>query len=711
MLFSAMFFSCTSADKATDPEKKPVKDVAKADAGDNPFFSTYDTPFGVPPFDKIKDEHYLPAFKKGIEEQKEEIAAIIDNKEAPTFENTIEALENTGGLLDKVQAVFGAMRASNTNDTIQKVAQEVFPLLSKHGDDIMLNADLFKRIKSVWEQKDKLNLTEEQQMLLKKSYQAFARGGANLSPEKQEEFRKINEELSLLSLKFSDNILNENNKFEMVLDKKEDLKGLPESVINAAALTAKERGHEGKWVFTLHKPSLIPFLQYSDKRELREKMLKGYINRGDNNNEYDNKELIKKIVTLRAKRAELLGFKNHASFVLDKNMAKTPENVYQLLNKVWKPALAMAKKEAKELQALIDKEGGNFKLEAWDWWYYTEKLKKARYDLDDNLIRPYFKLENVIDGAFYVAEKLFKIKFVPRTDIPTYHKDAKVFEVQNLDGSHVGILYADYFPRASKRGGAWMNNLREQSMKDGKNIAPVVTNNGNFTKPTADKPSLLSFEEVSTLFHEFGHALHGLLTKCRYESTSGTNVALDFVELPSQIMENWASEPEVLKVYAKHYKTGEVIPQELLDKMKKAGLFNMGFTTVEYMAACFLDLDWHMVTEKDPAKIDVNKFETESLNKIGLIPEIVVRYRSTYFNHIFSSMYSAGYYSYIWAEVLDADAFAAFKETSIFDDKTAEAFKTTVLEKGGSVEPMELYKRFRGKEPGIEPLLKKRGLL
>jgi len=705
-----MFFSCTSADKATDPEKKPAQEVAKADAGDNPFFGTYETPFGVPPFDKIKDAHYLPAFKKGIEEQKKEIAAIIANKEAPTFENTIEALEATGGLLDKVMAVFGAMRSANTNETIQKVATEISPMLSKHGDDIMLNADLFKRIKAVWEQKDKLKLNEEQHMLLKKNYQAFARGGANLAPEKQAEFRKINEELSLLSLKFSDNILNETNKFEMVLDKKEDLEGLPESVINAAAITAKERNHEGKWVFTLHKPSLIPFLQYSAKRELREKMLKGYINRGDNNDELDNKEIIKKIVTLRAKRAELLGFKNHASFVLDVNMAKTPEKVYELLNKLWKPALEVAKKEAKDLQALIDKEGGTFKLEAWDWWYYTEKLKKAKYDLDDNLIRPYFKLENVIDGAFKVSEKLFNIKFVPRTDIPTYHKDVKVFEVQNLDGSHVGIIYTDYFPRASKRGGAWMGNLREQSMKDGKNIAPVVTNNGNFTKPTADKPSLLSFEEVSTLFHEFGHALHGLLTKCQYESTSGTNVALDFVELPSQIMENWAAEPEVLKLYAKHFETGEVIPQELLDKMKKAGRFNMGFITVEYMAACFLDMDWHMVTEKDPAKIDVNKFETESLNKIGLIPEIVVRYRSTYFNHIFSSMYSAGYYSYIWAQVLDADAFAAFKETSLFDAETAEAFKTNVLEKGGSVEPMELYKRFRGKEPGIEPLLERKGL-
>ncbi len=405
-----------------------------------------------------------------------------------------------------------------------------------------------------------------------------------------------------------------------------------------------------------------------------------------------------------------MGYKTHADYVLEENMAKNPGGVYNLLNKLWKPALEVAKKEAKELQAIIDKEGGNFKLQPWDWWYYAEKLKKEKYALEDEIVRPYFKLENVRDGAFYLANKLFNIKFVKRTDIPTYHKDVQVFEVQEADGSHIGIIYLDYYPRANKRGGAWMNALRKQYRKDGKNITPVVTNNGNFTKPTGDTPSLLSFDEVTTLFHEFGHALHGLLSDCRYYSLSGTSVPRDFVELPSQIMENWVTEPELLKVYAKHYKTGEVIPQELIDKIKKASLFNIGFATVEYLAASFLDMDYH--TLSDPGELEVNTFETGSLNKIGLIPEIVVRYRSTYFRHIFGgSYYSAGYYSYIWAEVLDADAFQAFKETSLFDRKTAEAFRKNILAKGGSTDPMVLYKRFRGAEPGIEPLLKRKGFL
>ncbi|MFQ6108535.1 MAG: M3 family metallopeptidase, partial [Candidatus Aminicenantales bacterium] len=516
-------------------------------------------------------------------------------------------------------------------------------------------------------------------------------------------------ELSVLTLKFGENILKEDNRFELVIDKEEDLAGLPQSVVTAAAEAAKERGHEGKWVFTLHKPSMIPFLQYSEKRDLREKIFKAYINRCNHNDELDNKALLSRIVTLRIEKAHLLGYKTHADFILEMNMAKKPENVYGLLDQIWKPALEMAKKESRELQGMIQKEGKDFKLKPWDWWYYAEKVKKAKYDLDEEMLRPYFKLENVRNGAFYVANKLYGLQFIERKDVPKYHEDVKVFEVRDTDNTQVGILYTDYFPRASKRGGAWMNSFRKQYRMDGGEIHPIITNNGNFSKPTGKKPALLSSEEVLTLFHEFGHALHGLLSNCTYYRLSGTAVPRDFVELPSQIMENWAFEPEVLKMYAKHYETGEVIPQELIDKIKKASLFNQGFATVEYLAASYLDMDWHTLSEA--GEIDVEKFETESMNRIGLIPEIVVRYRSPYFRHIFSGGYSAGYYSYIWAEVLDADAFEAFKENGLFEPKTALSFRKNILERGGTEDPMSLYIRFRGAEPKVEPLLKRKGLI
>jgi len=674
----------------------------------NPFLSEFDTPYQVPPFDKIEEEHYLPAFKEGMKQQQKEIEAIVNNLEPPTFENTIEALDNTGTLLRKVGSVFGVLNGSMTNEKMQAIAKEAAPLRSKHRDDIRMNVKLFQRIKSVYDQKSSLNLTAEQNMLLDKYYKDFVRGGANLDDEKKARLREINKELSVLTLKFGENILKEDNRFELVIDQEEDLAGLPETVITGATETAKERGHAGKWVFTLHKPSMIPFLQYSEKRELREKIFKAYINRGDNNDELDNKTILSKIAAFRIERANLLGYKTHADFVLELNMAKNPENVYKLLHQLWKPGLKRAKKEAEELQSLIHEEGKDFKLQPWDWWNYAEKLKKAKYELDDEILRPYFKLENVIDGVFTVASKLFGIQFMERTDIPKYHEDAKVFEVKKADGSHVGILYTDYFPRESKRGGAWMNSFRKQSRPGGKDIYPVITNNGNFSKPTGDKPALISTEEALTLFHEFGHALHGLLSDCTYYRLSGTSVARDFVELPSQIMENWAFEPEVLKMYAKHYETGEVIPQELIDKLKKAKLFNQGFASVEYLAASFLDMDWHTLTEAKG--MDVLAFENESLNKIGLIPEIIVRYRSSYFRHIFSGGYSSGYYSYIWAEVLDADAFEAFKKTGLFDQETAQSFMNNILARGGTEDPMTLYKRFRGAEPKVEPLLKKRGL-
>jgi len=674
----------------------------------NPFFSEWDTPFQTPPFEKIHDEHYLPAIQEGIKKQQEEIDAIVENTEEPTFENTLEALDRSGALLTKVNNVFSNMKSANTNDSLQSIAKKVAPLLSKHNDDILLNEKLFQRIKAVYDQKENLSLNKEQMTLLQEEYKDFERGGANLNEAQKEQLRKINEELSLLELKFAENILKENNAFELVIENEKDLVGLTDAQISAASETAKERGHEGKWVFTLHKPSLIPFLQYSQKRALREKMFKGYINRGNNNNEFDNKEILSEIVAKRVTRANLLGFKTHADFVLEECMAKNSENVNKLLEQLWTPALNVAKKEAYDLQAMIYKEGNNFKLEPWDWWYYAEKLKKSKYDLDDETLRPYFQLENVRDGAFMVANKLFGITFEETSGIPVYDKDAKVFEVKEADGTHIGVYFVDYFPRAGKQGGAWMSSYRKQYKIGSTNVTPVITNVCNFSKPTGDKPALLSLDEVHTLFHEFGHALHGLLSNCTYLELSGTSVPRDFVELPSQIMENWATEPEVLKMYAKHYKTGEPIPDELIAKIENASKFNQGFETVEYLAASFLDMDWH--TQTKAKELNPVSFENASLDKIGLIPEIESRYQTTNFLHIFSWGYSAGYYSYIWAEVLDADAFQAFKEKSLFDRSTAQAFRENILAAGGSDDAMTLYKKFRGSEPKIDALLERRGL-
>ncbi len=675
----------------------------------NPLLGTFDTPFNVPPFDKIKNEHYIPAYEAAIKQQQEEISAIVNNPEEATFENTLVALDNSGQVLDKVDNVFQNLVECITNEEMQEIAKKVAPLTSKNEDDIKLNEKLFERIKAVYNKRDELQLSPEQNTLLEKTYKDFVRGGANLDKEAKKRFREINEKLSVLTVQFGENQLNETNAFTLVIDNEDDLAGLPQSVIEAAAITAKENGQEGKWIFTVQKPSMIPFLQYSEKRNLREKIFKAYIMRGDNNNENDNKKILTEIVNLRLERAKLLGYKSHAAYVLDNNMAKTSENVYDLLNKLFDAALPVAKKEAKELQAIIDKEKGNFKLQPWDWWYYAEKIKKNKYDFDEEELRPYFKLENVLQGAFDVANKLYGINFVLKTNIPVYHQEASVYEVTDTNGSHIGLLYMDFFPRESKRTGAWMTSFRKQSRRGGKDITPVISVVCNFSKPTGEKPALLSFEEVETLFHEFGHALHGLLSDCTYHKLSGTSVARDFVELPSQIMENWASEPEVLKMYAKHYKTGKVIPDELIEKLLNSGKFNQGFATVEFLAAAFLDLAWHTITEQ--ANFDVNKFETEAMNKIGLIDEIVVRYRSTYFSHIFSGGYSSGYYSYVWAEILDADAFEAFKEAGLFDKTTAKAFKENILSKGGTEDPMVLYKRFRGAEPDIEPLLKRKGLL
>ncbi len=675
----------------------------------NPFFADYGTPFEVPAFDRIKVEHFIPAFNEGMKQQAEEIEAIVNNPDQPTFENTLAAKDRTGKLLIRVSSVFFNLTSANTSPELQKIAQEMAPLLSAHSDNIKLNKGLFARVKAVYETKATLNLNPEESMLLEKTYKDFVRGGANLSETDQSILREINKELSVLTLKFGDHQLAETNDFNLIIEKDEDLAGLPQFVKEMGKEDAKTAGLEGKWLFSLNKPSLIPFLQYSEKRELREKMFKGYTNLGNNNNENDNKAIVSRMASLRVKRAQLLGYESHAHFVLENNMAKTPDKVYELMDKIWNAALPKAKMEREELQKMMAADGHTEKLEPWDWWYYTEKLRKQKYDLNDELLKPYFELYSVRKGLFDVANKLYGLTFKERFDIPKPHEDATVFEVLDADGTHLSILFMDFFPRASKESGAWMNSFREQSKMDGKKITPIVTIVMNFSKPMGDTPSLLTFEEVSTLFHEFGHALHGMLSDCTYEMISGTSVPRDFVELPSQVMENWVGEPEVLQLFAKHYKTGEPIPVELIDKMKASQHFNQGFATVEFTAAAYLDMNWHALT--DTLQKDVMSFETEAMNRIGLIPEIVVRYRSTYFSHIFAGGYSSGYYSYQWAEVLDADAFEAFKEKGLFDQGTANAFRKNILEMGGTEDPMKLYIQFRGAEPKIEPMLKRKGLI
>ena len=696
LLFATMITAC----KTGGNEKS---------ASENPFFAEYDTPFGVPPFSEIKNEHFLPAIEKGIEEQTAQIAAIVSNPEPADFENTIAAYDYSGELIRKVTGVFYNYNSSNTNAEIQALAKEIAPKLSAHYDNINLNPELFEKVRMVYENRNALNLNGEQARLLEDTYKDFVRGGAALESAAQVRFREINQELSVLTLRFGENVLAETNEFKLVIDNQDDLEGLTRGLIDQGAETAKAAGMEGKWVYTLHNPSIMPFLQYSAKRDLREKIYKAYINRGNNNNDKDNKELIGKITALRLERANLLGYETHAAFILEENMAKNAGNVLDLLNQLWTPALKRAKAEVAQLQTIIDKEGGNFKLQPWDWNYYTEKLRKEQYDLDDEQLKPYFSLENVKQGIFTVCNNLYGITFTEQKDIPVYHPDAVAYEVNEANGDHIGVLYMDFHPRESKRGGAWMSSYRKQYVKNGEKVSPVITIVCNFTKPTASQPSLLTFDETSTFFHEFGHALHGLLSNSTYYSLSGTSVPRDFVELPSQIMENWASEPEVLKLYAKHYQTGEVIPDELIEKIQNSAYFNQGFATVEYLAASFLDMGYHNMKEFNLT--DVSSFEDATLAQIGLIPEITSRYRSTYFNHIFSGGYSSGYYSYIWSGILDSDAFEAFKEHGLFDQATAASFRKNILERGGTEDPMVLYKKFRGAEPDIKPLLKRRGLL
>ena len=675
---------------------------------DNPILQEWDTPFGTPPFDKIKNEHYLPAFEYAMQAHINEIDAIIANADAPTFANTLEDLERSGSSLSRVSRIFYAINGANTNDSLKLIAKEMAPKLSAHGDNISLNADLFKRIDVVYQQKESLGLEAEQLKLLEETYKGFVRSGINLDEASQTRLRAINGELAALAQEFGENLLNETNDMKVLVTNKADLGDLPGSLVAAAEQQAKNNNEEG-WMFTLQRPSLNPFLQYSPNRELREKLYMGYALRGDNGNEYDNNEVLAKMASLRVERANLKGYESHADYILSDNMAENPTRVYDFLNKVWAPALEVAKKERADLQTIMKKDGIDDELKGWDWRYYSAKVRKERFDFDEEVMRPYFEFTAVRQGVFMLAGELFGLTFTPMDNVTTWHPDQQVFEVKEADGTHVGIIYMDFFARESKRGGAWMNALRSQSKLDGE-VTPIVTNNFNFPPPTDNSPSLLSFTEAQTLFHEFGHALHGLLSNVKYNSLSGTNVPRDFVEFPSQVMENWMGEPEVLKLYAKHYKTGEIIPDELIEKIEASGKFNQGFTTVEYMAAAYLDMGYHTLKTTDLQ--NAKNFEIEQMNKIGLIEEIIPRYRSTYFNHVFGGdpSYSSGYYSYLWSEVLDADAFQAFKETSIFDQETAKKYRN-LLSQGGTKPGMELYKEFRGNEPKIEPLLRKRGLM
>jgi peptidyl-dipeptidase Dcp len=676
---------------------------------DNPFFSDYTTPFQVPPFDKIDSTDYLPAFMEGIKQHNAEIEAIINNTAAPDFANTILAFDKSGKLLTKVSKVFYNLNEAETNKQLQSIARQLSPVMSKHSDDIALNEKLFAKIKAVYEKRQELASDSQQLRVITKYFRDFERQGANLPPDKKDQLRKLNEELSMLTLTFGENLLAETNEnFKLIITDKKDLEGLPQGVIDGAAETAKEKGMEGKWVFTLSKPSMIPFLQYAKNRDLREQIYRGYFMRGNNGNKNDNKDIVSKIVKLRVEKAKLLGFDSYAAYVVDENMAKTPANVNDFLAKLWTAALPVAKKEAAEMQKIIDREGGKFKLQSWDWWYYAEIIHKEKYSLDESELKPYFSLSGVRDGMFLVANKLYGISFTKRTDLPIFQKDVETFEVKEADGTHLGILYLDYYPRDGKRGGAWCTDFRAAGWENDKKVDPVISVTCNFTKPTADTPSLLSWDETTTLFHEFGHALHGLFTQGKYTRTAG-NVPQDYVELPSQINENWAGEPEVLKAYARHYKTGEVIPDNLITKIQNSALFNQGFETVEYLAASILDMDYHELT--DTTSVDVEKFESSSMNKINLIPEILPRYRTTYFAHIFGGGYAAGYYVYIWAAVLDADAFNAFKSSGdIYNKELAVKFRKFCLAESGDDEGMIQYRKFRGQEPSIDPLLSRRGL-
>ncbi|WP_285764953.1 M3 family metallopeptidase [Biformimicrobium ophioploci] len=707
-----VLLGCTEKNQSPEAglsDAKPeIQEIESATAAEvNPLLTEWKTDFGVPPFNLIQDSHYEPAFEAAFEAHKAEIAEILADTAEPTFANTIEALERSGSSLTRVSNVFYAVNGAHSNDVIRDVAKRIAPKMSAHLSDITLNEALFKRVNAVYQQSKDLGLNAEQTRLLENTYKQFVRAGANLSETDKQRVREIDSRLSELSQQFGQNVLKETNEFIVIVDKLEDIEDLPQSLINAAADLAAKNDAEGKWAFNLARPSINPVLQYSSNRELRKKLFEGYAMRGNNGNAEDNKAIASEMAALRVERANIMGHDNHASFVLERNVAENPENVMGLLDKIWPAALQKAELEAADLQAALKADTGETDLQGWDWRYYTEKVRKAKYDLDENELRPYFEVNIVRDGVFDTANKLFGLTFTERNDLPKWHESQQVFEVKEANGDHIGIVYFDYFARDSKRGGAWMNHLRKQSNLDGY-VHPIVTNNFNYPPASEGSPSLLSLSEAETFFHEFGHALHGLLSDVTYESLSGTSTPRDFVEFPSQVFENWMTKPEVLKGFAKHYETGEPIPDALIEKINKASQFNQGFATVEYLGAALLDMSWHTLESTD--KPDALALEEAAMARIGMIDEIIPRYRSTYFNHIFAGGYSSGYYSYIWSEIMDADAFAAFEETSLFDQETAQKYREHILSKGGTKPGMDLYIDFRGRKPEIKPLLVKRGL-
>lgn len=676
----------------------------------NPLLNEFTGTYQIPEFEKIKNEHFGPAIVKSIDIAKQELKAIIDNKETPTFENTIAALDGVGSQLNDVTSIFYNFQSANTNEKLQEVAQEMSPILSDYYDDIYLNEQLFAKVKLVHEQQAAFHLNKEQSVLLDKTYKNFVRSGANLSDSGKARLRVINKELASLGLKYGDNVLAAIKNYKLVVNTKEELAGLPQELVDAAAAEAKNFKENGKYVFTLQNSSLMPFLQYASNRALRKEIWNAYQNLANDNSASDNKELVVKMSNLRMEKAQLLGYETFAHYSLEETMAKNPDNVYRLLNQLWTPALEKAKAETAAIKAKMMADGIQDEVQPYDWRYYAEIIRKEKYDLDEQQIKPYFELKNVREGIFMVTKELWGLTYKQVTNLPVYHKDVTTWEVYDKDQTLLGVLYMDMHPRSGqKSGGAWMTSFREQKMKDGKRIIPIISIVCNFTPPNDNGVSLLTFDETTTFFHEFGHALHGLLSQTNYVALAGTSVSRDFVELPSQVMENWAADPQVMKIYAKHYQTGEIIPDALIQKIQNAGTFDQGFATVEYLAASLLDLDYHSI--KQPINQDMNAFEQASINKMGLISSIIPRYRSTYFRHIFSGGYSAGYYSYIWSGVLDTDAFDAFKQTgNVFDQKKAESFRKNVLEKGGSDDAAFLYEQFRGQAPSIQPLLNKRGL-
>ncbi len=677
----------------------------------NPFIAGYDTPYEIPPFESIQYTDYLPAFEAGIKEAQADIDAIVANPETPTFENTIIALDRSGKILERVSLVFGALSESNSSDEMNDIAEKAMPMVSQYSDAMMMNEGLFNRVKHLYDNIDSVEYTTAQRRAIERTYKNFVRNGALLDSVGKAELTKLNLQLTDLYLKFNKNLLEATNAFELVVDDESQLAGIPANVVATAAETAAARGQQGKWIFTLHAPSRLPVLQFAENRDLRRKMYRGYTSLASNGTT-DNRPIINDILHARTAKAQLLGFDDFAAYCTDAVMAKTPAAAEELIMTVWPAARQRVTEEVADMQAIVDGEGGGFKIEPWDYYYYAEKVRKAKYDLDENELRPYFAVDSVRKGIFTLANRLYGITFTEMPDAPKYHPDVNVYDVTDSLGNHVAVFMTDYFPRDSKRQGAWMSIFKEAyTDEDGTQVRPIVYNVGNFTKPTADTPSLLNIDEVHTMFHEFGHGLHGMLTRAQYKNQAGTNVDRDFVELPSQMHEHFAFEPELLKDFARHYQTGELIPDELIEKLNAASTHSAGFDLVERLGASWLDLQYGHLNPTANDTIDVNAFEAQVAEQLGMPVEVEYRYHSPYFKHIFgSNEYASGYYTYLWAEVLDTDAFEMFKENGIFDKATADAFRTNVLEMGGSDDPMVLYERFRGHKPTPDALMRHYGL-